>query len=171
MPEGELTPAQHEIMNVVWSEGTRGLTIGEIWAEIRAIRKLRRSTIANLVERLERRGWLVRQQTDETQQTSGNRFVAAISRRRASMNLSQHIVDTYFEGRATSFVMSYLKTQRPKLAHVRQLKLLLEQNQSDQLCRVETEEALRLLLGEDATPQHQRLWEQMQQRYAAMADG
>jgi len=170
MAEGELTAAQQEIMNAVWSSGTNGLTIGEIWTEIKVIRNVRRTTVANLVERLEQRGWLDRRPPKEEQKANANRFVALISRRRASMRMAAYVVDTYFEGSATAFVMSFLKSRRPKISHVRQLKLLLDQNRSDQLCRVETEEALRLLLGEDATPQHGRLWYQMQQRYAAMND-
>jgi predicted transcriptional regulator len=131
---------------------------------------IRRTTIANLVDRLEQREWLERNPPAEGQKGNGNRFVAAISRRRASMNMAQCDVDTYFDGRATSLVMSLLKSRRPENSHVRQLKLLLEQNRSDQLCRVETEEALRLLLGEDATAQDDRLWCQMQKRYAAMQE-
>ena len=59
-PEGSLTSAQHEIMEVVWESAEQGATVAEIWQAIAARRRVGRTTILNLVDRLEKRGWLVR---------------------------------------------------------------------------------------------------------------
>ena len=37
-PEGRLTPAQHEIMEVVWQAGEPGATVSEIWIAIASSR-------------------------------------------------------------------------------------------------------------------------------------
>ena len=58
-PEGKLTPVQFEIMQLIW-DSDRGLTIGEIWEAIRQGRAVSRTTVLNLVDRLEKRGWLKR---------------------------------------------------------------------------------------------------------------
>ena len=168
MAEGVLTDTQFRILDAVWRAGPKGLSIGELWAEVKVDRDVRRTTVANLVQRLEQRQWLEKMPPIQRATGNGHRYVATLSRRKASMKMARYIVETFFDGRVTSFVMSYLKSKRPKLSHVRQLKKLLSQNQSDQLCRVETEEALRLLLGDDSTQLHDRLWREMQQRYAAM---
>ena len=64
-PEGSLTSAQHEIMAVVWDRGDQGATVSEIWQAIVALRRVGRTTILNLVDRLERRGWLVRRDREK----------------------------------------------------------------------------------------------------------
>ena len=59
-PEGRLTPAQHEIMEIVWRTGEAGATVTEIWTAIAGSREVARTTVLNLVDRLEKRGWLKR---------------------------------------------------------------------------------------------------------------
>ena len=59
-PEGALTAAQFEIMEFVWKHGRRGATVAEVWQEISKTRDVARTTVLNLVDRLERRGWLRR---------------------------------------------------------------------------------------------------------------
>ena len=164
MPDGELTSAQHAIMVMVWSAGREGATIGEIWNAISKTREVRRTTVANLVERLEEREWLQRLKANE--QTSGNakRFVATVSRRKTAVNVSRRIVDVYFEGSATDFIMSYLKSNRPSPAHVRQLKELLAEYEDDNLCRTALTESFRLLLNENASPQQQNRLRKMRGR-------
>ncbi|QSH42253.1 BlaI/MecI/CopY family transcriptional regulator [Lentisphaerota bacterium ZTH] len=53
-----LTPAEFEIMNIVWAKGEA--TVGEILDAVNASRKeqLRRATIRVQVVRLEKKGWL-----------------------------------------------------------------------------------------------------------------
>lgn len=56
-PEGSLTPAQFEILQLLW-EAERGLSAAEIWEAIRENRDVSRTTISNLVDRLENEtGW------------------------------------------------------------------------------------------------------------------
>ena len=57
-PEGNLTPVQYEILQVIWDGDDAGSTVAEIWREISKSRSVGRTTILNLVDRLEKRGWL-----------------------------------------------------------------------------------------------------------------
>lgn len=56
----KLTPVQFEIMQVIWN-AAGGATVAEIWEVIAANREVGRTTVLNLVNRLEARGWLRRQ--------------------------------------------------------------------------------------------------------------
>ncbi|MFB3111017.1 MAG: BlaI/MecI/CopY family transcriptional regulator [Gemmatimonadales bacterium] len=62
VPEGNLTPAQYEILQVIWGGDEEGATVAEIWQEISKLRSVGRTTVLNLVDRLEKRGWLTRRQ-------------------------------------------------------------------------------------------------------------
>ena len=73
-PEGKLTPTQFEIMQLIWSS-THGLTIGEIWEAIRSGRDVSRTTVLNLVDRLEKRAWLKRRKDQGV-----FRYAAAVQR-------------------------------------------------------------------------------------------
>ena len=78
-PEGRLTAAQYEIMQLVWdAEG--GMTVTEIWERISATRSVARTTILNLVDRLEKRRWLKRRKCEGV-----FRYVAAVDRRSAAL--------------------------------------------------------------------------------------
>lgn len=164
MADGTLTSAQYEIMNVVWPQGNCGATIGHIWRDVAELRDVTRTTVANQVERLVQRGWLERRAAKKTQKGTGNRYLATTSRRRTAMDMAKNVVDIYFDGSATDFIMNFLKSRRPSANNVRQLKMMLKQNPENKLCRTELHEAFRLLLNEDASEQHQQLWSKMQKR-------
>ena len=70
--KGSLTPMQHEIMEIVWSGGQEGIAASVIWQRIKEQRSVARTTILNQVDRLEKRGWLLRRKTD-----SGFRYSAS----------------------------------------------------------------------------------------------
>ena len=74
-PEGSLTPVQYQIMEAVWSGGEEGASVVEIWQAVRADRSVGRTTVLNLVDRLEKRGWLVCRRENRP-----NRYSAAVSR-------------------------------------------------------------------------------------------
>ena len=78
-PQGSLTSTQYEIMEVVWSHGAAGATVGKIWQAFSARRAVGRTTILNHVDRLEKRGWLIRHKEE-----SPLRYVAASGARKPS---------------------------------------------------------------------------------------
>ena len=75
--EGKLTPAQFEILQRVW-DSPGGMTVAEIWDTVRSERDVSRTTILNLVDRLEKRGWLTRSKDE-----SVFRYQAAVERAKA----------------------------------------------------------------------------------------
>lgn len=62
-PDGELTASQFEILQLLWNS-EKGLTVVEIWESTCAQRGTSRTTTLNVVDRLEKRGWLKRDKID-----------------------------------------------------------------------------------------------------------
>ncbi len=121
LPEGNLTPAQFEIMEVVWNQGRRGATVAEIWQTISESRDLARTTTLNLVDRLQRRGWLRRRQGSGV-----NRFVASLSRKKTARLLAGEFVDDFFGGSASDLVMSLLGSKQLRPDEIQRLQKLLD---------------------------------------------
>lgn len=125
MPEGTLTPAQYEILDVVWNAGSDGATVAEVWHAVSESRSVARTTILNLVDRLEKRGWLKRRETD-----GAARYTAAVNRDRTSAALADEFVQTFFDGSAANLVMSLLGTAKLDAAEIRRLRNILDQARS-----------------------------------------
>ncbi len=103
-PPPPLAEAQLEIMNFVWDRGEA--TVGQIWRELSARRRVARNTIQTMVVRLEEKGWL-------RHRTEGNAFVyaATAARQTALKRMVRQLVDTAFAGSAEGLVMTLLEDQ------------------------------------------------------------
>jgi BlaI family transcriptional regulator, penicillinase repressor len=124
-PEGKLTPVQFEIMQLVWNSA-QGLTIGEIWDAIRSGRDVSRTTVLNLVDRLEKRAWLKRRKDQGV-----FRYAAAVERQSVETQLAADFVEEFFEGSATNLLMSLLGSQRISKADMQRLKRLMDERASE----------------------------------------
>jgi BlaI family penicillinase repressor len=120
-PEGNLTPAQYEIMEAVWDRGSAGATVAEIWRTVSATRAVGRTTVLNLVGRLEKRGWLWRRR-----QQGASRYSATLDREKTATRLVGGFVDDFFGGSASNLVMSLLGSRRLKAGDLQRLRHLLE---------------------------------------------
>jgi predicted transcriptional regulator len=120
-PEGKLTPVQFEIMQLVW-RSNEGLTIGEIWDAIRAGRDVSRTTVLNLVDRLEKRSWLKRRKDKGV-----FRYAAAVERQSVESQLASDFVAEFFDGSAANLVMSLLGSQRISKSDIERLKRLVDE--------------------------------------------
>jgi predicted transcriptional regulator len=127
MPDGSLTPAQYEILDAVWTAGRSGASVAEIWQAVTRQRPVARTTVLNLVDRLEKRGWL--QRRDEP--AGANRFIAAVSRRRAHSALAADFVHDFFDGSASNLVMSLLGSNRLDRREIERLRRLLDDAAAD----------------------------------------
>lgn len=123
-PEGKLTPVQFEIMQLIW-KSSEGLTIGEIWEAIRAGRDVSRTTVLNLVDRLEKRAWLKRRKDEGV-----FRYAAAVERPSVEAQLAGDFVEEFFAGSATNLVMSLLGSQRISKSDIQRLKQLMDDAKS-----------------------------------------
>jgi predicted transcriptional regulator len=120
-PKGSLTSAQHAILEVVWESAPGGATVAEIWQAIAARRPVGRTTILNLVDRLEKRGWLVRRDRRKP-----CHYLAALGREETAALLAHGFVADFFAGSASNLVMSLLGSQRLKPQEIEQLRRVLE---------------------------------------------
>ena len=120
-PEGKLTPVQFEILQLIWNS-TRGLTIGEIWEAIRSGRDVSRTTVLNLVDRLEKRGWLKRRKDQGV-----FRYAAVVGRQSVEEQLAVDFVEEFFEGSAANLVMSVLGSQRISETDIQRLKRMIDE--------------------------------------------
>jgi BlaI family penicillinase repressor len=123
-PEGKLTPVQFEIMQLIWNS-EQGLTIGEVWDAIRAGRDVSRSTVLNLVDRLEKRAWLKRRKDQGI-----FRYAAAAQRQSVEAQLAADFVSEFFAGSAANLVMSLLGSQRISKSDIQRLKRLIDEKSS-----------------------------------------
>jgi predicted transcriptional regulator len=121
LPEGRLTPAQHEIMDVVWQAGEQGATVTAIWTAIAESRGVARTTVLNLVDRLEKRGWLKRRK-----RRGAYHYRPAVPKAAAARDLAEEFVDDFFGGSAGDLVMSLLGSKRLKKEEVIKLREKLD---------------------------------------------
>lgn len=120
-PAGSLTPTQYEILEIVWDAGDSGVTVTEVWEAISRHRDVTRTTVLNLVDRLEKRRWLKRRKV------KGNyRYSATLDREATSQMLASEVVDGFFGGSASELVMSLLGSKRLKAADVERLRQVLD---------------------------------------------
>jgi predicted transcriptional regulator len=119
-PIPPLTPVQFEIMQVIW-DARGGAEVAEVWEAIAKRRHVGRTTVLNLMTRLEQRGWLRRQKTD-----GSYRYFAAIDRATTTANAAARFVDDFFGGSATELVLSLLGTKRMSRRELEELQKLVE---------------------------------------------
>lgn len=118
-PETSLTPAQYEILQAAWSLPD-GASVAEIWETVSATRPVARTTILNLVDRLEKRGWLARRKVDGV-----FRYTPTVDRETAASNVAAEFVDAFFSGSASELVMSLVGSKRISPDEIEQLRKLL----------------------------------------------
>ncbi|MBI1901609.1 MAG: BlaI/MecI/CopY family transcriptional regulator [Planctomycetia bacterium] len=122
-----MTAAQHEILESVWAAQGVGATVTQIWETIRTQRPVTRTTVLNLVDRLERRGWLKRKKGE-----GPIRYLATIDRATAARTLAEGFVDEFFGGSASQFVMSLLGGKRLNAKEVQRLRKLLDSARTEE---------------------------------------
>ncbi|MFT4557195.1 MAG: BlaI/MecI/CopY family transcriptional regulator [Planctomycetales bacterium] len=97
-----LTPAQREIMEVVWESSE--VTVAEVRAALSANRDVARNTVQTMMVRLEERGWL-------THREDGRTFVYSAKRvRKASLGAKvSQMVDRMFSGSPEEMVTALIE--------------------------------------------------------------
>ena len=121
-PKGTLTGPQFEILQTLWEDEAVGMTVGEIWDSIRVNRDVSRTTILNLVDRLEKRHWLVREKVDGVY-----RYKPAVERGQTEQMLANDFVGEYFGGSPSNFILSLLGSNGVSKDEVRKVKKLLDE--------------------------------------------
>jgi len=122
-PEGTLTSTQYEILEVVWGRAVDGATVVEIWQALSANRSVGRTTILNHVDRLEKRGWLMRRND-----ASPLHYMATQNREWTLSQLAGQFVNDFFSKSSFDLVMNLLGSKRLKPDEIDHLRRLLESN-------------------------------------------
>ena len=123
-PEGSLTSTQFEILQLLWNSQD-DLSVAEIWEAIREERDVSRTTILNLVDRLAKRGWLKRRKIDGVY-----RYCPAIDREETEGKLASEFLEEFFNGSATSLLLSLLGSKRITRAELKRLRAMLDNPES-----------------------------------------
>ena len=121
-PEGQLTGPQFEIMQMIW-DSPAGLSVAEVWELTCRQREVSRTTILNLMDRLEKRGWLKRRKVDGV-----FRYKAMRDRETTEAALANDFVEDYFEGSPSGFLLSLLGSKKISRKEVQRLRQLLDEH-------------------------------------------
>ena len=100
--EKVLTPAQREIMEVVWEQGE--VTVSEVRDRLANRRDLARNTVQTMIVRLEEKGWLKHRE-------DGRTFIYSANRPRAfslGAKVAQ-VVDRWFAGAAEEMMTALIE--------------------------------------------------------------
>jgi BlaI family transcriptional regulator, penicillinase repressor len=119
-PQGALSDAQLEIMNVVWDRGE--CSVADVWQALQEQRTLARNTVQTTMVRLESRGWLAHRDDDGT-------FIyrATISRDEAQRQSVQQMLDTVFRGSTEGLVLTLLENQSLSKAEAARIRKMIRQ--------------------------------------------
>jgi len=106
-PEGRLSPAQYEILEAIWEVGPPGASGLQVWERISERRKVVRTTVVNLITRLEARGWLKRVDGDDA-----IRFWPTLPQEQVEAMVTQDFVESFFGGSTSQLILSLLGRQK-----------------------------------------------------------
>lgn len=120
IPAGDLTPAQFELVAAAWDGPAEGMTVAEIWQAVADRRGVTRTTVLNLVDRLEKRGWLVRESIGGVY-----RYRPTLDRPTAEARLAAGFVAGFFGGSPTQLVQSLVGSEDVSLADIDRLQRML----------------------------------------------
>jgi BlaI family transcriptional regulator, penicillinase repressor len=115
----ELTPAQMEIMEIVWEEGEVG--VAEVWKAIGRKREVARNTVQTTMARLCERGWL-------HARPDGNAFVYRATRPRGSVvsKMVGGLVDRVFGGSLSGLVATVVESRSISAEEAERIRRIID---------------------------------------------
>ena len=122
--KGTLTGTQLEIMEILWSNGQGGMTSAEIWQELMKKRKVARTTVQTMVQRLAKRGWLIKMERD-----GALRYCPTMSRSRVTDQLTARFIEQVFGGSPEMLIRSLLGSKRIKPGELERIRRLLSKGE------------------------------------------
>lgn len=117
-PARGLTPAQMELMELVWQHGEIG--VAEAWKALSQRRKVARNTVQTTLARLHERGWLRARE-------EGNAFVYAAARPRQSVvsRMVERLADTAFGGSLSGLVAAIVDSPRLSAEEAKRIRSII----------------------------------------------
>ena len=119
-PQGALSDAQLEIMNVMWDRGE--CSVADVWQALQKQRPLARNTVQTTMVRLEARGWLTHRDDKGT-------FIyrATISRDEAQRQSVRQMLDSVFRGSTEGLVLTLLENESLSKAEAARIRKMIKQ--------------------------------------------
>ncbi len=117
-----LSPAQLEIMSVVWRRGE--VTVADVWDVIGKRRPIARNTVVTVMTRLESKGWLRHRAEGQT-----FFYSATVERASALGELVSRIVDTAFAGSADGLIMALLEGRGISAEEAARIRTMIEEKE------------------------------------------
>jgi predicted transcriptional regulator len=119
----ELTPAQGEIMEIIWERGE--LSASEVRRVLSKSRAVARNTVRTLLERMEEKGWI-------THREQGRTFVYAASQpRQATIGQKvREVVETVCGGSAEALVTALLDYRGLNVGELERIRQMLARVQA-----------------------------------------
>jgi BlaI family transcriptional regulator, penicillinase repressor len=120
--ETKITPAQLEIMNLIWDHGEMG--VAEVWKILSDRRKVARNTVQTMLTRLVDKGWL-------HARAEGNafRFRAARPRKPTVRDMLGQLLDTAFGGSPSSLMTTLIEARRLSPEEAERIRKLIDKAQ------------------------------------------
>lgn len=120
-----LSPAQLEIMTVVWRRGE--VTVADVWDAIGRKRPVARNTVMTVMARLEKKGWLQHRADGQT-----FFYSATVERSSALGQLVSRIVETAFAGSADGLIMALLEGRGVSAEEAARIRTMIEEKEQEQ---------------------------------------
>jgi predicted transcriptional regulator len=116
----ELTPAQGEIMEIIWDRGE--VSASEVRKVLSQTRAVARNTVRTLLERMEEKGWIIHRE-------DGRTFLyAAAHPRQATIGQKVHeVVETVCGGSAEALVTALLDYRGLSSGELERIRAMLAQ--------------------------------------------
>jgi BlaI family transcriptional regulator, penicillinase repressor len=122
--EPKITPAQLEIMNLIWEHGELG--VAEVWDILAQRRKVARNTVQTTLTRLVQKGWL------RTRVVRNSfRFRAAQPRKATLRQMVRQLLDTAFGGSPSNLVTALLEGRPLSPEEAARIRKLIERAEGE----------------------------------------
>jgi predicted transcriptional regulator len=115
----ELSPAQNEIMEIVWERGE--VSASEVRQALARTRRVARNTVRTLLERMEDKGWLTHREEGRTYL-----YAAALPRRDTVGRKVQAIVETLCGGSAETLITALLDYRGLRPDELKRIRIMLD---------------------------------------------
>jgi predicted transcriptional regulator len=124
----ELTPAQREIMEIVWQRGE--VSASEVRRVLAATRAVARNTVRTLLERMEEKGWI-------THREDGRTFLySAVLPRQATIGQKvQEVVEKVCGGSAETLVTALLDYRGLSSGELERIRAMLARARARKVSR------------------------------------
>jgi predicted transcriptional regulator len=115
-----LTPAELEMMNVIWRIGP--CTIAQVVEELRPRRELAYTSVSTVVRIMEQKGYV-----KSVKEGRGHRYEAAVSKAAYQATSLQSLLSNVFDGEPSLLVQRLLDSKAITSAELEQIRALLRE--------------------------------------------